>query len=172
VLVAALVAPSLVELGVGKMAAHLFVLYFGMMSMITPPVAIAAFAAGSLTRADAMKTGFAAVRFGWVAYVIPFLFVLSPGLLMEGGAIGIAVALVTASVGVWLGSVGLIGYFVRPLAWHARAVFMAAGLCAMLPAEAFAFGLAIKLAGIAVGGLTVVAELAIRRRATVWSAGD
>jgi len=171
VLVAALVAPSLVELGVGKMAAHLFVLYFGMMSMITPPVAIAAFAAASLTRADAMKTGFAAVRFGWVAYVIPFLFVLSPSLLMEGSAIGIVVAFVTASVGVWLGSVGLIGYFVRPLAWHARAVFMATGLCAMLPAEAFAFGLAIKLAGIAVGALTVIAELAIQRRSAVGSGG-
>jgi TRAP transporter 4TM/12TM fusion protein len=167
VLVAALVAPSLVELGVSKMAAHLFVLYFGMMSMITPPVAIAAFAAASLTRADAMRTGFAAVRFGWVAYLIPFLFVLSPGLLMEGGAVGIMVAFVTASIGVWLGSVGLIGYFVRPLSWPARAVFMAAGLCAMLPAEAFPAALAIKLGGIAVGGLSVIAELAIRRRAAL-----
>jgi TRAP transporter 4TM/12TM fusion protein len=169
VLVAALVAPSLVELGVAKMAAHLFVLYFGMMSMITPPVAIAAFAAASLTRADAMKTGFAAVRFGWVAYVIPFLFVLSPGLLMEGGPVGIIIALLTASIGVWLGSVGLIGYFVRPLSWPARAVFVVTGFCAMLPAEAFTAGLTFKLGGIAVGGIAVIAELAIRRRAAVSS---
>jgi TRAP transporter 4TM/12TM fusion protein len=169
VLVAALVAPSLVELGVNKMAAHLFVLYFGMMSMITPPVAIAAFAAASLTRADAMRTGFAAVRFGWVAYVIPFLFVLSPGLLMEGGATTVIIAFVTACIGVWLGSVGLIGYFVRPLSWPLRTIFMVAGLCAMLPAEAFSAGLTFKLAGIAVGAIVVFAELAIRRRAAVSS---
>ena len=171
VLVAALVAPSLVELGVTKMAAHLFVLYFGMMSMITPPVAIAAFAAASLTRADAMRTGFAAVRFGWVAYVIPFLFVLSPALLMEGGAMAVVTAIVTAAIGVWLGSVGLIGYFVRPLSWPMRAVFMVTGFCAMLPAEAFAFGLAFKLGGIAGGAIVVIAELAIRRRTAAVSSG-
>jgi len=165
VLVAALVAPSLIEFGVTKMAAHLFVLYFGMMSMITPPVAIAAFAAASLTRADAMRTGFAAVRFGWVAYVIPFLFVMSPGLLMAGDTAGIIIALITASIGVWLGSVGLIGYFVRPLGWPRRAIFMASGFCAMLPLEAFAAGLTFKLAGIAVGAILVVTELTIRRRA-------
>ena len=165
VLVAALVAPSLVEFGVTKMAAHLFVLYFGMMSMITPPVAIAAFAAASLTRADAMRTGFAAVRFGWVAYVIPFLFVMSPGLLMAGDTAGIIIALITASIGVWLGSVGLIGYFVRPLGWPRRAIFMASGFCAMLPLEAFASGLTYKLAGIAVGAILVITELTIRRRA-------
>jgi len=165
VLVAALVAPSLIEFGVTKMAAHLFVLYFGMMSMITPPVAIAAFAAASLTRADAMRTGFAAVRFGWVAYVIPFLFVMSPGLLMAGDTAGIIIALITASIGVWLGSVGLIGYFVRPLGWPRRAIFMASGFCAMLPLEAFASGLTFKLAGIAVGAILVITELTIRRRA-------
>ena len=169
VLVAALIAPSLVELGVSKMAAHLFVLYFGMMSMITPPVAIAAYAAASLTRADAMRTGFAAVRFGWVAYVIPFLFVLSPGLLMAGSTADILIALASATIGVWLGSVGLIGYFVRPLPWSLRAVFMATGLCAMLPAEAFEMGLTLKLIGIAIGAAIVTTELALRRRAAVSS---
>ena len=169
VLVAALVAPSLVELGVNKMAAHLFVLYFGMMSMITPPVAIAAFAAASLTRADPMRTGLAAVRFGWVAYVIPFLFVMSPGLLMAGGVAGILIALITVSIGVWLGSVGLIGYFVRPLSWLLRAVFMVSGLCAMLPAEAFAAGMSLKLAGIAMGAVVVATELTKRRRRAVSS---
>ena len=116
-----------------------------------------------------MRTGFAAVRFGWVAYVIPFLFVLSPGLLMEGGVTAVVIAIVTASIGVWLGSVGLIGYFVRPLSWPMRTVFMATGFCAMLPAEAFTAGLTFKLGGIALGGIVVIAELAIRRRAAVTS---
>ncbi|MEE2971265.1 MAG: TRAP transporter fused permease subunit [Pseudomonadota bacterium] len=171
VLVAALVAPSLVELGVAKMAAHLFVLYFGMMSMITPPVAIAAFAAASLTRADAMRTGFAAVRFGWVAYVIPFLFVLSPGLLMEGSVAGIIIALITASIGVWLGSVGLIGYFIRPLSRTMRVIFMVTGFSAMLPSEAFEASMLFKLGGIAIGAVVVIAELAIRRRTAAVSSG-
>ena len=66
-MLATLVAPALIEVGINPMAAHLFILYFGMMSMITPPVAIAAFAAATLTGEDAMKTGFAAMRFGWFA---------------------------------------------------------------------------------------------------------
>ena len=68
------------------MASHMFVLYFGMMSMITPPVALAAFAAASLAGTDPMKTGWTAVRFGWIAYIIPFLFVRAPSLLLEGSA--------------------------------------------------------------------------------------
>ncbi|HUE46786.1 MAG TPA: TRAP transporter fused permease subunit, partial [Aestuariivirgaceae bacterium] len=71
VLLASLVAPALVEVGLQPMAAHLFVLYFGMMSMITPPIALAAFAAASIAQADPMKTGVASVKFGWIAFVVP-----------------------------------------------------------------------------------------------------
>ena len=88
VLLAALVAPALVEVGIEPIAAHLYVLYFGMMSMITPPIALAAFAAASIARAPAMATGWAAMRFGWSAYVIPVLFVFSPTLLLIGDAGG------------------------------------------------------------------------------------
>ncbi|MBM3607967.1 MAG: TRAP transporter fused permease subunit, partial [Alphaproteobacteria bacterium] len=78
VLLAALVAPAMMELGVQPMAAHLFVLYFGMMSFITPPVAVAAFAAATIAKADPFRTGFTSMRFGWIAYIIPFLFCFSP----------------------------------------------------------------------------------------------
>ncbi|MHA1109434.1 MAG: TRAP transporter permease, partial [Alphaproteobacteria bacterium] len=91
VLLAALVAPALVEVGILPIAAHMFILYFGMMSMITPPVAIGAYAAATLTGADPLRTGFAAMRFGWLAFVIPFLFVASPTLLMEGSAFAVSV---------------------------------------------------------------------------------
>lgn len=158
VLVAALVAPSLVEVGVDKMAAHLFVLYFGMMSMITPPVAIAAFAAASLTRADPMKTGFAAVRFGWLAYVIPFLFVLSPSLLMRGDVSEILVTFFTAIAGVWLFSVGLIGFFVRPLGWPLRIGFLASGLFTLLPAAAFPGAFMSNIVGLTLGGALTALE--------------
>jgi TRAP transporter 4TM/12TM fusion protein len=77
VLLAALVAPALIQVGIEPIGAHLYVLYFGMMSMITPPIALAAFAAASIAHAPAMATGWAAMRFGWSAYVIPVLFVFS-----------------------------------------------------------------------------------------------
>ena len=172
VLVAALVAPSLVELGVDKMAAHLFVLYFGMMSMITPPVAIAAFAAASLTGADTMKTGFAAVKFGWLAYVIPFLFVLSPGLILQGAVEDILLVTGIAMVGVWMFSVGLIGYFVRPLGGLPRLGFLVAGLCALIPMGVFEGAVVVNLAGVGLGAALFAGEMAFRRRTAVNPVGE
>jgi TRAP-type uncharacterized transport system fused permease subunit len=90
---------------------------------------------------------------------------------MEGSVAGIIIALITASIGVWLGSVGLIGYFVRPLSWTMRVIFMVTGFCAMLPSEAFAAGMAFKLGGIAIGAAVVIAELAIKRRMAAVSSG-
>jgi TRAP transporter 4TM/12TM fusion protein len=164
VLVAALVAPALTEVGVDRMAAHMFVLYFGMMSMITPPVAIAAFAAATLTRADPMRTGYAAVRFGWVAYIIPFLFVLSPTLIMKGPPASIGLAVVTALVGVWLISVAVAGYVARPLSVPMRLVFAAFGLAALVPAGGTAAGWAIDAAGVAGGLLLTFREWRAARR--------
>jgi TRAP transporter 4TM/12TM fusion protein len=137
VLLATLVAPALVEVGVDRIAAHLYVMYFGMMSMITPPVAVAAFAAAAIARADPMRTGYAAMSFGWTAYVIPILFVFSPSLLLMGGTGELILALVTALLGVWLVSIGMAGYFVSPLRWPMRLIFGAAGLAALIPANAF-----------------------------------
>ncbi len=149
VLLAALVAPSLVEAGVNKLSAHMFILYFGMMSMITPPIALAAFAAASISRADPMQTGFAAMRMGWVAYVIPFLFVLSPTLLMLGAPWAIALNVVTATVGVFAGSVVLVGYFARPLTLVPRTLVGIGALAAVFPDTAIGMHGIIDAAGIA-----------------------
>ena len=108
-LLATLIAPALVQAGVEPFAAHMFVLYFGLMSMITPPVAIAAFAASSISGATPMRTGLEAMKVGWVAYVIPFMFVFSPTLLMIGQPTAIIFDVVTAIVGVFLISVGGVG---------------------------------------------------------------
>lgn len=167
VLVAALVAPALVEVGVDIVAAHMFVLYFGMMSMITPPVAIAAFAAASLTRADPMRTGYAAVKFGWLAYVIPFLFVLSPTLILKGETGAIVLAVTTALVGVWLVSVAVAGYATRPLNGVMRLAFAVCGLAALMPAGAFSGGHWVDIAGVGVGVALAVREwVAVRSRNT------
>jgi TRAP transporter 4TM/12TM fusion protein len=163
VILAALVAPALVEVGVDRMAAHLFVLYFGMMSMITPPVAIAAFAAAGIAGADSMRTGVAAMQFGWAAYVVPFLFVASPSLLLDGTPEMISIAIATAIMGVWLVSIGLAGYFMRRLSLPLRAAFAAAGLLALIPAGAFPGALYTDIAGAAVGGLMILREALLAR---------
>ena len=136
-LLAALVAPSLTQVGIPPLAAHLFVLYFGMMSMTTPPVAVAAFAGATIAGADPMKTGFAGVRFGWSAYIVPFLFVSSPTLLMQGRTLDVVLAVVTAMMGVYLVSVAVAGFMTRPLNLTMRAAFAVAGLGLMVPSGAF-----------------------------------
>ena len=133
VLLATLVAPALVELGVDKVAAHLFVLYFGMMSMITPPVAVAAFAAAGIAGANPMRTGLESMRFGWPAYVVPFLFALSPTLILKGSASMIAIDVAFAVLGVVLMSVAVSGYFQRALGMWARIAIGVAGLVTLLP---------------------------------------
>jgi len=164
VLLAALMAPSIKLLGVNPMSAHLFVLYFGMMSMITPPVAIAAFAAASLARAGPMTTAWEAMRFGWPAYVIPFLFAYSPTLILIGEPVAIAVAAVTAAIGVWLVSVGVVGYFVRPLGPMRRGLFVVSGAAMLLPAGAFKGALYTDVAGAALAVILVTAEWQFSRR--------
>jgi TRAP-type uncharacterized transport system fused permease subunit len=164
VLLATLVAPALSKVGVQPMAAHMFVMYFGMMSMITPPVAIAAFAAASLAGADAMKTGWAAMRFGWIAYIIPFVFVLSPKLLMMGDTLSVTIAFITAVAGVWMTSAAVVGYLIRPLGAGMRVLFVIAGMMLFLPADAVPFGVEIEIAGVVLGALVVGREVMAGRR--------
>ncbi len=140
ILLATLIAPALIQMGVQPMAAHLFILYFGCLSMITPPVAIGAFAAANIANADPLATGFEAVRFGWAVFVIPFLFVLSPSLLLQGHPGLILVDILTAVIGVVVGSMGVIGYGVRKLGAAARSVHVLAALCLLMPVQGAAWG--------------------------------
>ncbi len=152
VLLAALVAPALIEVGINPVAAHLFILYLGMMSMITPPIAIASFAAASIAKAPAMATGIASCKFGWSAFVIPFLFAFAPALIMIGEPVEIAIAVVTAVFGVWLVSAGLAGYFMDRLSPARRALFILFGLLTLIPAGTFAGAVYTDIVGLA-GGL-------------------
>ncbi len=161
VLLAALVAPALVQLGIEPIAAHLYVLYFGMMSMITPPIALAAFAAAGIANAPAMATGLAAMRFGWTAFIVPVLFVFSPTLLLIGAPAEIALAVVTAGIGVWLVSAALAGYLVERLGTPTRLLLGIFGLLALVPAGAFKGAITTDLVGV-VGGIALM--LLIRRQ--------
>jgi TRAP-type uncharacterized transport system fused permease subunit len=84
IFLAILVAPALEKLGLNKMAVHMFIFYWGMLSSITPPVAIASFAAAGIAGAPAMKTGWESMRVGSIIYFIPFFFVLNPALVLQG----------------------------------------------------------------------------------------
>ena len=154
-MLATLVAPALIEVGINPMAAHLFILYFGMMSMITPPVAIAAFAAASLTGKDPMATGFAAMRFGWFAYLVPFLFVSVPELLMVGSVTSILLVFAKSVFGIWLISVTLMGYVIQPINFTKRALFAIAGIGMFLPDKVISIGIPLAMIGLIIGLATL-----------------
>ena len=164
VLLAALVAPALIKVGIEPIAAHLYVLYYGMMSMITPPIALAAFAAASIAKAPTMQTGFAAVKFGWSAYIIPILFVFSPTLLLIGTPLEILLTIITAVLGVWLVSAALAGYFSGHLSMPSRLLFALFGLMALVPAQAFEGAVYSDIVGVA-GALVMIGIELLRRRA-------
>lgn len=154
-LLSTLVAAPLVHLGIEKIAAHLFVLYYGMMSMITPPVAVASFAAASIAKTGPMKTGWEAVKLGWAAYIIPFVFVVNPALILHGGPVEIVFALARASLGVWLVSSCIIGYLNHPLPAPLRVGYALLGVLLLVPGLALPGGLFIG------GGLTLLLGLGV-----------
>ena len=147
VLLATLIAPAMVQAGVMPLAAHMFVLYFGMLSMVTPPIAIAAFAAANIAGASAWDTAVSAMKLGWTAYIVPFLFVMSPSMLLIG-PVGPAVqATLTAIVGVWFITAGIVGYAKSRLGPVTRVMVALAGLALLVPANAFKGALYLDIAG-------------------------
>jgi TRAP-type uncharacterized transport system fused permease subunit len=163
-LVATLAAPPLIKLGVNPLAAHMFVFYFGLVSLITPPVAIAAFVAANLAGSQPMETAVQAVRLGWTALVVPVMFVLSPSLIMQGQPFEVAVAAVTAFMGVWIATAGVLGYFFQPMRWPIRIAYLAAGLALMVPNEAFASAVYVEIAGFVLALLVIGGEFVATRR--------
>jgi TRAP-type uncharacterized transport system fused permease subunit len=163
ILLATLIAPALVEMKIDPMAAHMFILYYGCLSMITPPVAIGAFAAANLAGADPMRTGFTAMAIGWPVFVVPFLFVFSGTLLMQGDPFSIALDFATAIVAVWLIAAAIMAYGARRLGSLDRAIYFLAGAFLMLPVGAFASARWFNLAGAGLAAGLFVYERFIRR---------
>ena len=124
ILVATLVAPALVNLGVGLLAAHLFVLYSAMLSSITPPVALAAYAAASIAQGNPLKIAVQACKFGMAAFAVPYFFVYDPAILgIDVTWIQITASFVTAIIGGICASVAMLGYFSNPLNVLERLLF-------------------------------------------------
>ncbi len=130
-----LLAPALVNAGLNPLASHLFILYWGMMSYVTPPVALAAITAAGVAGAPANKTGLYAMRLGAILFVLPFLFVLNPSLILQGSAGQILMSALTAITAIWLLASAMEGYLYRlgMLTWAQRALAMTAGLLLIYP---------------------------------------
>jgi TRAP transporter 4TM/12TM fusion protein len=125
---AAVVAPGLIQLGIPVLVAHFFVFYYAVMSAITPPVALAAYAGAGLAGSDPMKTSVEAFKFGLAAFVVPFMFFYSHALLMQGEWIDVTHVFVTAMIGIYLLSSAVQGYFFGHLSHPLRAVLLIAAL--------------------------------------------
>jgi TRAP transporter 4TM/12TM fusion protein len=149
----ALLVPALVKLGVQVEAAHLFVLYFAVLSAITPPVAMAVYAANGISRAKLMETSWAAVKLGLTGYIIPFMFVFAPSLLLMGDWFTVSLAAVTASVGVICLAGGLHeAFFLGPARSWERALLVVAALVLIKP------GWMTDLVGFALIGVTLASQ--------------
>ena len=132
-LLAILGAPALEIMGAPLAAAHLFVLYYGILSAITPPVALAAYAAAGVSGGDPMRVGYTACKLGVVAFVIPFIFVYEPALLLIGEWKYVLMAVITATIATTLLGVALMGFLYRPIGYVPRIIFFISGLTLMFP---------------------------------------
>jgi len=132
----AIVAPALIEIGFIPIAAHFFILYYACLSAITPPIALAAFAAAGLANANSMSVGFTAVKLAFAAYVVPFMFIYGPELLGQGRLSTIFIATVTAIIGIIVLSTGLQGWTWignKVISFPERALLIFAAFCSIKP---------------------------------------
>lgn len=133
ILTAALAAPLLINLGVSTLSAHLFIVYYSVLSCISPPVATACIAAGSIAQADPNKIGWASCRLALVAFIMPFMFVYEPALLMDGSVGKIVESLLTAGLGITCLAAGFEGYYGKNLNFLERILIIASGVCMIFP---------------------------------------
>lgn len=130
---ATLMAPALVQLGVPIMAAHLYVIYWGLASFFTPPLCIAVYIAIAISKSKLWETGWEAVRLGIAAFVVPFAFVLNPALLLQGAWYEVAWAIVTALIGATCLACGVRGYALTPINAVSRILIAVGGLLLIGP---------------------------------------
>ncbi|WP_245796431.1 TRAP transporter permease [Domibacillus antri] len=147
---ATLIVPALIQMGIPDISAHLFVVYWGLSSFITPPVCIAVYVACGLSGSKVWETGGEAVRLGIAAYLIPFAFIFSPGLLLKGSVSDITIAVITAIAGSILLACSIRGYFIKNMNTVERVVTGIAGLLligpgVLYPLIGFILGIAVLL---------------------------
>jgi len=125
---ATVVAPSLIHMGFEPIAAHMFVLYFAILSVLTPPVCPGVYVAAGIADANWLKTAWVAIRLAIVKYILPFMFIMNTSLLMLGPVSGIIWSVVMATIGVYMIAAGTMGYFIEDLGIVSRMILITASL--------------------------------------------
>jgi TRAP-type uncharacterized transport system fused permease subunit len=133
IVMVSLLVPAVIKLGAIAPAAHMFAFYFAILSAITPPVALAVFAAAGLAKTDLWRAGWESVRVAAPAYIVPFMFVYEPSLLMIGDWVTVSTSTISGILGVICLAAGLMGYLRAPLVWWERAALVAAALLLIKP---------------------------------------
>jgi TRAP transporter 4TM/12TM fusion protein len=164
VLLAATVAPSLIDLGVTPMAAHLYIFYFGMLCMVTPPVSFAAYAGAAIAKADPMKTGWTAWTFAFAGFLLPYMFVYNNSLLLMGPVFNIIISIFTAIFGVICLGSSIIGYLLKQTRLFDRLLLFAAAFLLISP------GVTTDLIGFLCIGMAVVLQLKASPRSVTQGA--
>jgi TRAP transporter 4TM/12TM fusion protein len=159
IITSTIAAPALLTLGVIPIAAHLFVFYFGIIADLTPPVALAAYAGAAIARGNPFKTGVTATRLAIGAFILPYIFVTAPQLLLVGATpLGMVQAVLTSLIGMTAISAGLTGFLVKKLNWVERILLVGAGLLLVVP------GLVTDLIGIIVLGGIAAFQVLVQGR--------
>ncbi|MBB4122459.1 TRAP transporter permease [Martelella radicis] len=174
IFLAVMLAPALIQVGLNPMASHLFIFYWGMLSFITPPVALGAFAAASVANTPPMRTGLEAMKIGSIVYFIPFFFVFDPALIGDADWQHILLSSGLALFGVWMFASGVQGYIMgigpvfsdRPYVWVLRLPLLIGAILIALPGEAVpGFGdLELLALGLAIMAPVIIAAFILNRR--------
>ena len=158
IILAAIAAPALTQLGVLPMAAHLFIFYYGVTADITPPDALAAYAAAGIAKTDPFKTGFTATRLALAGILVPFVFVYSPTILLQGGfsSVEFVETIASALIGIVALSAAVSGYFFAEATWPERGLLAAAALALVFSS--------VRLDVLGAAMLVLVAAIQLMRR--------
>ena len=150
--VAALIVPSLIQAGVTPIAAHMFAFYFGVVSTITPPVALASFAGAAIAKSPPMATAVESSKVGIAKYIVPFAFIYNPALLMEGSYWISLYSLLSVLLAYWSMTLGLEGYLNKPLNVYTRIIAFVSSILLLLPPLSIFYG----VSGFLLNGLGLV----------------
>jgi TRAP-type uncharacterized transport system fused permease subunit len=161
---ASVLAPALIQLNVPEIAAHLFIFYFACLSALTPPVALASFAAAAIANAKTMEVGWQGMRFAIAGFIIPFMFVLGPAMVLEGSAFEIVMVVITGTFGVIALAASVQNWLLTHCAAWERFALAIAAITLIKP------GLTTDLIGGAIMALIVVLQLARRKKTAAAAA--
>jgi TRAP-type uncharacterized transport system fused permease subunit len=154
----ATVIPALAAMGLPLHVAHLFAFYYSCLSLISPPVAAAAFTAAAIAGSDGWKTGWVATRIGMVAFIVPFMFAYDQTLLMEGPWLDVTLDMTSACLGAAAFALAGVGFLFRRLSWPERGMVFVAALLLVFPEKLY------SLAGLGLLCLLLVPQFMARRK--------